>query len=90
MGFLLGPTPTNGFLCHFKKKSLSKCSVEFLPNVYKRYVDEIFVTFDSYIQLLKFVDSMNHQHPNIKFIFENEKNNNFSLLDIRIRRENDQ
>ena len=31
---------------------------------------------------------MNHQHPNIKFTFEVEKNNNFSFLDIKICREN--
>ena len=56
-----------------KKKWLSECPAEFLPNVYKRYVDGIFVTFNSYPQLLKFVDYMNHQHPNIKFTFEVEK-----------------
>ena len=31
---------------------------------------------------------MNHQHPNNKFTFEVEKNNNFSFLDIKICREN--
>ena len=62
--------------------------VEFLPNVYKRYVDDIFVTFNSYWQLLKFVDYTNHQHSNIKFTFEVEKNNNFSFLDVKICREN--
>ena len=72
MGSLLGPKFAN----------------EFLPNVYKRYVDDIFVTFNSYSQLLKFVDFMNYQHPNIKFTFEVEKNNNFSFLDAKICREN--
>ena len=62
-------------------------NVEFLPNVYKRYVDYIFVTFNSYSQVLKFVDYMNHQHPNIKFTFEVEKNI-FSFLDVKICREN--
>ena len=50
--------------------------VEFLPNIYKRYVDDIFVTFNSYSQLLKFVD---YQHFNIKFTFEVGKNKNFSF-----------
>ena len=30
---------------------------------------------------------MNHQHPNIKFAFEVEKNNKFSFLDVKICRE---
>ena len=54
----------------------------------KKYVDDIFVTFDSYSQLLKFVDHINHQHPNIKSTFEVEKNNNFSFLDVKICRGN--
>ena len=49
----------------------------FFTKVYKRYVDDIFVNFNSYLQLFKFVDYMNHQHPNIKFTFEIEENNNF-------------
>ena len=70
MGSPLGPTlAAHSFLCHFEKKWLSECPVEFLPSVYKRYVDDIFVTFNSYSQLLKFVDYMNQQHPNIKFTF---------------------
>ena len=47
VGSPLGPTLANGFLHHLKKKWLSECPVEFLPNVYKRYVDDIFVTFNS-------------------------------------------
>ena len=31
---------------------------------------------------------MNHQHPNIMFPFEVEKNNNFSFLDIKMCKEN--
>ena len=38
MGSPLGPTLANAFLCHFKKKWLSECPVEFLPSVHKRYV----------------------------------------------------
>ena len=88
MRSLLGPTLANAFLNHFEKKWLSEYPVEFLPNVYKRYVDDIFVTFNSYLQLLKIVDYMNHQHPNIKFTFVVEKNNNFSFLEVKICREN--
>ena len=73
VGSPLGLTFANAFLCHFEKKWLSECPVEFLSNDYKIYVDDIFVTFNSYSHLLKFVDYMNHQHSNIKFIFEFEK-----------------
>ena len=88
MGSPLGPTLANAFLCHFEKKWLSECPAEFLPSVYKRYVADIFVTFNSYSQLLKFVNYMKHQLPNIKFTFEVENNNNFSFLDVKTWREN--
>ena len=88
MGSPLGPTLANAFLYHFGKKWLSECPAGFLPSVYKRYVDGIFVAFNSYSQLLKLVDYMNHQHPNIKFAFEVGKNKNFSFSDFKICREN--
>ena len=77
MGSPLGPTLDNDFCCHFEKKGLSECPLEFLTSVYIRYIGDISVIFNSYSQLLKFVDYMNHQHPIIKFTFEVEKNNNF-------------
>ena len=43
----LGPTLANTVLCHFEQKWLLECPVEFLPNVYKRYADDIVVTFNS-------------------------------------------
>ena len=85
MGSLLGPPLAYAFLCHFEKKGLSECPVEFLLEVYKRYVDNIFVTFDSYAELLKFVDYMNHQHPTIKIAFEVQKNKNFSFLKVKFK-----
>ena len=47
-----------------------------------------FVTFNSCTQLLKFIDCMNHQHPNTKFTFEVEQNNSFSFLDAQMCGEN--
>ena len=88
MGSPLGPTLANAFLCRFEKKWLSECPAEFLLSVYKRHADDIFVTFNSCSQLLKFVDYMNRQHPNMKFTFEVEKNNDFPFLDVKIFREN--
>ena len=88
MGSPLGATLANAFLRDFEKKWLSECPVESLPNVYKIYADDIFVTLNLYSQLRKFVDYMNQQHPKIKFTFEVEKNNNFSFLDVKLCREN--
>ena len=76
------------FLCHFEKQWLSDCPQYFCPNIYRRYVDDIFVTFNSHEQLKKFVEYMNTKHPNIKFTFEHELNNTFSFLDVKISREN--
>ena len=64
---------------------LSEYLVEYLPNVCKWYVGDVFLTSESYSGFFKLVDYMKHQHPNIKFIFEVEaKTNNFSFLDVKI------
>ena len=68
-----GPRLPNAFLCYFLENLAFRMSCRFLPNVYKRYVDDILVTFDSYPLLLRFVDYMNHQHLNIKFTFKVEQ-----------------
>ena len=60
MGSFLGPTPPNIFLCYFEKDRILECPLEFLSRVYKRDVDDISVTFDSYPKLIKFVDYLNH------------------------------
>ena len=87
MGYPLGPTLANAFLCHFEKQWLSDSPQDFCLNIYRRYVDDIFVTFNSHEQLKKFVEYMNTKHPNIKFTFEH-KHNSFSFLDVKICREN--
>ena len=38
MGFCLGPTFANAFLCHHEVKWLSYCPSSFKPVYYKRYV----------------------------------------------------
>ena len=81
MGSLLGPTFANAFFCHFEKQWLSDCLQDFCPNLYRRSVDDIFVTFNSYEQLKKFVEYMNTKHLNIKFTFEHEHNNFFFIFE---------
>ena len=88
MGSPLGPTLAITFFCHFEKQWLSDCLQDFCPNIYRRYVDDIFVTFNSYEHLKKFVEYMNTKHPNIKFTFKHEHNKSFSFLDVKICWEN--
>ena len=40
MGFPLGPTLVNAFLCHYEKDWLHSCSLEFKHKLCKRYVDD--------------------------------------------------
>ena len=53
---------------------------------YKRYVDDIFVLFESAEHLSKFCHYFNTCHPNIPFPFEQEKNGNLSFLDVEVSR----
>ena len=70
MGSSLRYTLANAFLCHFEKQWISDCPQDFCPNIDRRYVDEIFVTFNSHKQLKKFIEHMDTKHPHIKFTFE--------------------
>ena len=70
MGSPLGLTLINAFLCHFEKQWRSDFPQDFCGNTFRKYVDDIFVTFNSHEQLKKFVDYMNTKHSNIKFTFE--------------------
>ena len=84
MGSPLGSILANAFLCHFEKQWLSECPPDFLPKVFKRYVDDIFVMFLCQSHLKDFVNYMNTKHPNIKFTSEFEQNDLFSFLDVKI------
>ena len=70
MGSSLRYTLANAFLCHFEKQWISDCPQDFCPNIDRRYVDEIFVTFNSHKKLKKFIQHMDTKHPHIKFTFE--------------------
>ena len=73
MGSPLGPTMANVFLSFYEVKWLEQCPKEFKPVFYRRYVDDIFVLFESAEQLSKFPDYFNTRHPNMSFSFEQEK-----------------
>ena len=88
MGFLLGPTLANVFMCHFENIWLENCPSHFKPIVYRRFVDDTFVLFRSKDHVEKFRNYLNKQHKNIKFTSEIEENGSLSFLDIKISREN--
>ena len=73
MGSPLGPAMTNVFLSFYEIKWLEQCSKEFKPVFYRRYVDDIFVLFESAEHLSKFRNYFNTCHPNTSFSFEQKK-----------------
>ena len=68
MGSPLGPTLANLFLVYYEHKWLEKCSLQFRPKYYRRYVDDIFVMFESRDHLKKFLKYINSRHPNINLL----------------------
>ena len=89
MGFPLGPTLTNVFTCHFENIWLENCPGHFKPIIYRRFVDDTFLLFQTKDHVEKFKNSTNNkQHKNIKFTSEIEEDGSLSFLDITITCEN--
>ena len=88
MGSPLRSAFANAFLWHYEKQELSNCPPDFQPQIFRRYVDDIFVTFISQAEVKRFVNYMKKQQPNVKFTFKVEQKNTFSFLDIKICCEN--
>ena len=59
MGSSLEPTMANVFLSFYEIKWLEQCPKEFKPVFYRRYVDDIFVLFESAEHLSKFRNYFN-------------------------------
>ena len=89
MGSPLDPILANVFLCHFEQW-LSECPPDILLKVFKRYVDDIFLMFLCQSHLSDFLNQMNTKHRNFKFTSEFERNDPFSILDVKITRSNNQ
>ena len=54
----------------------------------RRYVDDIFVMFEKKDHVKKFLRYINFRHRNIKFTYEEKKENKISFSDISISRNN--
>ena len=79
MGSPFAPTIANVFLSFYEVKWLEQCPKEFKPVFYRRYVDGIFVLFESAEHLSKFCDYFNTCLTNMSF--------SLSFLDIEVPRE---
>ena len=84
MGLPLAPTLANAFLFYHVKNWLEHCPLEYRPLYYRRYVDDIFVLFNSAEHLKRFHSYLNSHHLNISFMIENEKHNRMSFLDVYV------
>ena len=84
MGCPLGSTQANIFLCQHEDIWLCDCLLECKPSYCKRYVDDIFVLFESETQVESFINFMNTCHPKMKFTFEKEQNKCFNFLDVKV------
>ena len=78
MGSSLGPVLANLFMGYHEANWLQvfkDCEII----LYRRYVDDIINLFNSESDADKFYEFLNKQHPNIKFIFEKQQNNQISF-----------
>ena len=90
MGSPLGSTLANAFLSHCEKIWLEKCPQEIKPLFYRRYVDDIFVLFESQDRLIKFWDYFSGCYPNMSFSHEVERDGKLSFLEVNVFREEGQ
>ena len=88
MGYPLGPILANIFLSHHEENWLNKCPIKFKQSFYRRYVDDIFVLFESSESADSFREYMSSKHQNINFTVEKENVGSLSFLDVKICRKN--
>ena len=63
--FPLGPLLTNIFLSHLKENWFNECPIAFKPTFYSRYVDDIFVLFESPLSAHSLRDYVSSKHQNV-------------------------
>ena len=82
MGGPLAPSMANAFLSHLECKLLSD-SFKCKPELFLRYVDDIFALFYSYDDALEFLDILNNLHKSVKFTIE-KGNKCMPFLDVSV------
>ena len=83
MGSPLGPTMANFFMANVVTKLFEETS-QTHPKLYLRYVDDIFAVFDDQQSCTQFLNTLNSQHPNIKFTVE-KSTGTLAFLDVEIK-----
>ena len=86
MGSPLGPVLANIFMCHLESSALNMYQGN-QPLLYRRYMDDTFLIFNSPLDVTSFYDWMNSQHEHIKFTMEQEQDGRISFLDVLVTRE---
>lgn len=86
MGNPLGPTLANAFLAYYESTWIENCPSEFKPIMYRRYIDDTFITFASPEHVALFLNYLNSQHNNIEFTYETEEDNKLNFLDVMIEK----
>ena len=89
MGSPLAPVLANIFMGHYEKIWIENYS-GIKPEIYKRYVDDIFCLFKNEADALSFFEYLNKQHVNIKFTYEKEIEGKLCFLDVLIKNVNTQ
>ena len=84
----LGPLFANIFLSFHESNWLNNCPVNFKPVLYRRYVDDCFLMFQSADHIPQLLSYLNRQHPNIKFTSEVESSSTLPFLDFSISHKN--
>jgi len=69
-------------MCALEQNFLSKCTSDYKPVFYRRFVDDTFCIFENSTQDECFLNYLYGQHPNIKFTHELEEDNSLPFLDI--------
>ena len=89
MGSPHGPVLFNLFMGHYETLLLNtfpECEII----LYRRYVHDIICLFNCESDAEKFFEFLNTQHPNIKFSFEKQVNQQISFLNALVTNEGDQ
>ena len=84
----LAPVLANLFMGHHEKLWINEFQGN-KPRFYRRYVDDIFATFQNASEAENFLNHINNKHQNIKFTMEVEQNKTLAFLDILINFEKD-
>ena len=88
MGSPLAPILANVSVSHHEENWLNKCPIEFKARFYRKYVDDIFILFESSESAGLFSEYMSYKHQNINFTIEQENVGSLLFLEVKIYRKN--